>query len=235
MAKIAFQCHPDIIDSIPHPRPAGKFVPKWYKDKVDFTKCPRTSQNTAPTIKQCLPVRDYITSGYILPAWADIHILKNSDGRFVDNMRCPDDLENRYNMGIEYHNRDQISDTPLEQFSDGHVMVKLSNPWLISTPKGYSTLFVSPFYDASDFTILPAVVDTDKHNILINFPCIVTSDDARLDKGSPLIQAIPFKRDDWSSSVSTFNPEMLYKRNINFMTHIKSLYSKKLWQRKRYR
>lgn len=224
-----------MVKSIPHPRPAAKFVPEWYKKKPDFTKCPRTTKNTAATIKQCVPVRDYLTSGYIIPAWTDFHIVKSEGGRFVDNQRASDEVEDRYNIGIHYHNRDQVIDTPIDKFTDGELLVKICNPWLFTTPKGYSTLFMSPFYMETDITILPAIVDTDMHEILINFPCVVTSDDARLDKGTPFVQAIPFKREDWGSTVSAFDPHSLYKKHVNFLTHIKSLYTKKLWQRKRYR
>jgi hypothetical protein len=70
------------------------------------------------------------------------------------------------------------------------------------TPKGYSTLFTAPFhhYDLP-FQCLPAVVDTDNHPIPVNFPFLLRKGfEGIIPSDTPIIQAIPFKRDDWESN-----------------------------------
>ena len=51
------------------------------------------------------------------------------------------------------------------------------------------------------FTVLPGIVETD-HYHHINFPTIWHSTkDVVIDRGTPFIQVIPFKRDDWDFKV----------------------------------
>jgi hypothetical protein len=234
--KIKFKTHPHIVDAIPHPKPAIKFTPNWYKDLNKEYQCPMSEVSKIPTLKQCLPVRDFITSGYIIPAWCDMLFKKDSKGKIrTDNMKLPEDFNGLYNMGFSSHNVKQVKGTPLEAFCDGDEMVKLNNPWMIETPSGYSCFLMSPFYETSDITTLPAVVDTDSHITQTNFPCIISSDEAFIKKGDPLVQVIPFKRDSWTSEIGTTDLQKVASATARFFTEIKSVYTTKLWKRKYYR
>jgi len=235
MSKITFSTHPDIVDSIPHPKPASKFVPDWYKKLKNEYQCPVSEVDTMPTIKQCLPVRDFITSGYIIPAWCDMVFKKDSKGVIHVINRMPDHFKHFYNMGFEGHEIAQVKGTPLEHFSDGEKILKINNPWMIYTPSGYSCFIMSPFYQTSDLTILPGVVDTDNHKLTTNFPCIVSDTEVILKKGEPLIQVIPFKRDNWVSEINSYSEQEQTASKIRFFTELKSVYTTKLWKRKYYR
>jgi hypothetical protein len=50
------------------PVPASKIIPEWYKNiPVALSKDPGFIDNDGvPSIKRCMPVLDYLTSGYIL-------------------------------------------------------------------------------------------------------------------------------------------------------------------------
>ena len=55
------------------------------------------------------------------------------------------------------------------------------------------------------FTVLPVIVETDSYHH-INFPSIWhTTKDAIIERGTPFIQVIPFKRDEWNISVDEMN------------------------------
>jgi len=234
--KLKFETHPNILDAIPHPKPALKFIPSWYKNLNKESQCPVSEVSKLPTIKQCLPVRDFITSGYIIPAWCDMHFKKDSKGRMQPvNIKIPKDFNNMYNIGFDGHGIRQVEGTPLEAFCDGDKLIKLHNPWMIRTPRGYSCFFMSPFYETSDITILPAIVDTDRHVTQVNFPCIIPSDEAFVKKGDPLVQVIPFKRDSWTSEIGAMDLKKATSDLVNFLTEIKSIYTTKLWKRKYYR
>ena len=235
MPKISFSTHPEILDVIPHPRPATKFVPDWYKEMEARIDCVERDVIHAPTLKACMPVRDYITSGYIIPSWQDIAFRKDKNNNYRNITDYSPAMADKYNMSYGAHDPMQVQGSPLAKFADGEKMIKLNNPWMIRTPKGYSTLFMSPFYDEIDITILPAIVDTDLHDIQINFPCIITSENAFVEKGAPLIHAIPFKRDDWKSEVKAYDEKETFKSHIKFSTTLQSFYTKFFWQRKRYR
>lgn len=235
MSKIKFSTHPDILNSIPHPKPASKFVPSWYKSMSSEHKCPVRETDTIPTIKQCLPVRDLITSGYIIPAWCDMSFKKDSKGFINCQSATPEDYNGQYSIGVSQHSTIQVKGTPLEDFSDGEKLVKLNNPWFIKTPSNYSCILMSPFYQTTGLTILPGIVDTDSHILNTNFPILVTSNEVLVKKGEPLVQVIPFKRDSWTSKVDSYNAKEKTASEVSFFTELKSLYTTKLWKRKYYR
>ena len=55
------------------------------------------------------------------------------------------------------------------------------------------------------FTVLPGIVETDSYHH-VNFPSIWhTTKDAIIERGTPFIQVIPFKRDEWNISVDEMN------------------------------
>jgi hypothetical protein len=69
---IKFHTKKELLDIIPHPVPASKAMPEWFKkikpaiegsDKVD-----------AGTIKRCIPVLDAVSQGYIIKLWADLQV-----------------------------------------------------------------------------------------------------------------------------------------------------------------
>lgn len=236
MPKIKFSTHEDVLGAIPCPKPASKFIPSWYKDLKKEYQCPSASVFKVPTIKQCLPVRDMMTSGYIIPAWCDMHFKKDNKGKlYLDTSKIPDAFNHIYNLGFGKHNVEQVKDTPLEAFCDGERMMKLHNPWMIRTQSRYSCFIMSPFYETSDVTILPAVVDTDTHDTHINFPCVVSSNEAFVKKGDPLVQVIPFKRDRWTSKVEATDLKKQASAAVGILTEIKSKYTTKFWERKYYR
>ena len=240
MTILTFEIEPDLLDVFPHPRPASKFVPEWYKETENtFPSQEQVNPQgdhviiDGPTIKKCLPVRDYLTSGYIIPAWMDHHIKRDSAGKMQNLLHGK--WQDHYNLGCEWHSKKQFDKSPMCEFSDGDKILKIVNPWRIKTPKGYSCLFYSPFYQKSDFTILPAIVDTDLHNVPINFPTIVTSDDAFIAQGEPLIQVFPFKRESWSHVVKKGDMDEFRVGHLKNSSMWESFYTKFLWHRKRFR
>ena len=241
MPKIKFSSHPDVVKSIPHPRPATKFVPEWYK-KMELliqTKERVSEKGVAtvdhPTMKKCMPVRDYLTTGYIIPCWQDILIRKDSEGKYHNQVREAEHLSNAYAMGVSWHSINQVVGSPFEKFTDGEKLLKFLNPWVIQTPKGYSTYFTAPFFHEGAVTILPAIVDTDTHNVQINFPAIIHEDECRIERGTPIIHAIPFKRENWDSVVEELDVDKSNARMLNFSSRLQSIYTTKYWQRKRFR
>ena len=78
------------------------------------------------------------------------------------------------------------------------------SPWTIKTPPGYSTMFYQPFYlQEKRFVLMPAIVDTDTYDHSIGFPGYMTDHqvDVTIPAGTPLMCALPFKRDDWQMQV----------------------------------
>jgi hypothetical protein len=180
------------------PVPASKSMPEWYAKQNSYVEGVKRIQNSGiynHTIKKCMPVFDVMSAGYIFQTICDFDV--ENDGENVSWKWSMDDF-----TAIESHTKPQFDSIPINK-DDWHsdVAFKFINPWIMRTPKGYSTLFTMPFhqYDLPFFT-LPAIVDTDKHPIAVNFPFLTKRGfKGLISAGTPIIQAIPFKRDDWYS------------------------------------
>lgn len=238
MKKIDFFISDEnMYNSIPHPQPASKFIPSWYKSLPSTLGDP----NTNGTIKKCIPFLDCFTTGYIIPLWHDIHfkthISENNEPRVEFNW--PGSLQS--DDPIMDHNVEQISGSEMSQTNFGNFPLKFMNPWNIKTPPGYSCLFVQPLNHHNDlFEIISGIVDTDTYTDKINFPFIWHKENYNdvLKKGMPLVQVIPFKRDDWKSNVQVSNSKNkteFESVNLKIKTVFRDGYKRSFWTKKRYK
>lgn len=190
------------------PIPAINDLPEWYKT-MNLTvdgKPPGMTENGGGanyTVKGCTPFLDSLSAGYIFRLPCDISIKINDEGTL--NFSWLADISNL----ITSHDSRQVSNVPLSYHNDGGAL-KWRAGWTIHTPKGYSTLFTHPLNRQElPFYTLSGVVETDRYQIATEFPFLMHHDRAEkefiLEKGTPIVQAIPFKRDDWKSSFIEFD------------------------------
>ncbi len=183
------------------PKPASHFIPDWYKDLNSYIgekKVPNGTALTPGTIKRCMPVFDAISAGYIIVSPADIYVSQKEDE------------EGKISAYYEWANYGLIEFHPVEQAPshpdrNEHIAYpKWLNPWAITTPPGYSVLFVQPLHRKSVFTIMPGIVDTDTYNAAVNFPFVLNEPnkfEGLIPAGTPIAQVIPFKREFWEMSI----------------------------------
>jgi len=183
MEDIAFHGSENALRDFPRPYPASRAVPDWLKDMSMVV-------GDAPTVKRCAPFLQGVTAGYILPLAADCHFSCDAAGTL--SVRAD------YRV-VEAHSPDQYAGTPFANMA----VVKFLNPWLVRTPPGYSTLFCPPINRfGMPFAMLTGIVETDTFYCEIHFPGISTlrpNTNFTLRQGTPLMQAIPIKRDTWQS------------------------------------
>ena len=83
------------------------------------------------------------------------------------------------------------------------------------------------------FQTLSAVVDTDKHNVPTHFPFFMKHGfEGKIPLGTPIVQIIPFKRQEWKSvadKYDLYDPSML-----NALTLVEDNYKKNTWESKKY-
>lgn len=195
------------------PVSAKEIIPEWYKKQNRYSGgqkilSPEVGMfNT--TIKACMPIFDLISAGYIIKTPADIHVSRNEDGSpnfawAINDFTC-----------IESHAPLQYDEftIPKEFYPLGY---KFINTWITKTPKGYSSIFMSPVLrDDLPFECLPAIVDTDKHPIPVNFPFFIRKDfEGIIPAGTPVIQIIPFKRESWKIKINGYDAlfDKIWKR-----------------------
>lgn len=165
------------------PVPASRLVPEWYRGMPGV-------KDGVETLKKCIPVLDALTSGYIFTLPADVWYNQESKS-IISNSALKLNSDH-----IPVQTEEVI--LPEEFDPQPH---KWINYWHIRTPKGYSTLFIHPLNrEDLPFKSFTGIVDTDRHNLVINFPFFMKKDfDGKIPAGTPIIQAIPFKRDAWDS------------------------------------
>lgn len=179
------------------PVPASKLIPDWYKDLESYIggdKKPDGNAGTSATAKRCMPIFDAICGGYIILTHTDLWVSQKEDEKGK--------LHPYYewaNFGaISFHPKQQLPDHP---DGAGHELAypKWSNAWSIKTPPGYSTLFISPLHRETPIIALPGIVDTDTYTAPVNFPFVLRDPkmEGIIPAGTPIIQVIPIKRDEW--------------------------------------
>ena len=228
-----------------HPIPAKLNVPNWYKEL-------KTSSEYV-TIKSCMPFLDSLTSGYILKMPQDFYIAHN----YMNKDNKPDssykfsfqgiDVNETHAHGVnvntrqkETHSTKQLGEKcPFNNKNKNLPFYKILNPVIIKTPPGYSCLFVSPLNNRDDrFEIVSGIVDTDTYSNHINFPIIINGDkypnlETTIERGTPYVQIIPFKRDDWKMEIGSERVSMFLAK-IKIMRKIWNNYKTFFWKRKRW-
>jgi hypothetical protein len=206
------------IDYVP-PIAGSRMIPSWYKG------IPSVRENDL-TIKKCVPVLDAFSAGYIFRTSADV-IYDAETQRFVDN-----GLDSQ----ISYHKDFQIDGFSIDPSLSPHAY-KWVNRFFWKTPKGYSTLFVHPL-NRSDlpFQSISAVVDTDDFPLSVQFPFFIKNGFSGLiPAGTPIIQAIPFKRDNWKLELPDQKESYEYKEFWRWFEPPMAKYKKNFWKRKSYK
>lgn len=202
------------------PYPAVKQLPKWFLDMDPYEnlegyppdkKLHFRNRTANATFKKCVPLLDGMSAGYIIPLWADIMIEQNKE--------IPD-IYWRTNIDVFSVHGKSSREIPAPAGYD-QVVYKYNNCWIPQTPKGYSCLIISPFgYSDLPFKAVPAIVDTDRSTLELIFPVwIKTGLEGIVEKGTPMVQVIPFKRDDWNSTFDYYEDGEYYnvilEKNFN--------------------
>lgn len=189
-----FYCHPNDYGIYPEPKPAGKYIPDWYKRIPQVINDGRDDRDQHGahifTAKKCLPMLDCMTMGYIIPLYAELSVRSNHDCSTIEVVSSP-------NTNVcDFHDIRQLGERSAPGFPAPPL--KFINPWVVKTAPGWSTYFTAPVNAMNPhFTCLSGLVDTDKYPKQVNFPAIwhTPNFDGTLEAGTPLVVAIPVKRD----------------------------------------
>ena len=244
--EIEFSAHEDYFAfKEDYPIPIKLNIPDWYK-KLNHTILNKT-------VKGCMPFLDTLTSGYLLKMPQDFYVRHNVDNKNEKGESFKDSFQTfglynqlqllrarslNLNSGSDIHSIKQLEGSSLIDKNKNLPFYKIVNPWKIKTPKGYSCLFVPPLNNSDDrFSIIPGIVDTDTFPSEINFPIVINGDkypvlETTINKGTPYVQIIPFKRDSWKMILKPRKQKE--KQNSRFFYELKILnvYKDKYWNKK---
>jgi len=243
--EIEFSAHEDYFSlKEDYPIPTKLNIPEWYK-KLEHTFLNKT-------VKGCMPFLDSLTAGYLLKMPQDLYLRhnvvnKNEKEEFKDSFQTyglyefANLISSKFlnlNSGIDIHITKQLEDSPLVEKNKNLPFYKISNPWKIKTPKGYSCLFVPPLNNSDDrFSIIPAIVDTDVFPNEINFPIVINGDkypilETTIKKGTPYVQVIPFKRESWKMIFKSRKQKEIQNSRLFYGLKLFNIYKNKYWHKK---
>lgn len=219
MPLIEFLTQPKDLGRYPRPYPASKAVPEWMKALP-------MERGGGPTLKRCPPFLEAMTAGYIIPAPCDVRFDLTPDAKL--SWHCPEGL-------VSGHFRVQYEGTPFEN----QLVIKFINPWVIRTPEGYSTLITAPFNRfGMPFIPLTGIVETEAYYREVHLPMVSImrpGTQFQVNKGDPLVQAIPFRREAWQSQAGALNEAQRRAADTPFLVKdARGVYKGEFWRKHEY-
>lgn len=212
------------------PSPSIRNIPEWYRKMSKYMFGEKSlkvyGSSTNLTAKSCLPFFDSLTLGYIVPLSVDVLVEQRDEGPYI-SWRFPDEV-------VSTHSLEQVPGMPFP-VGFSKTLFKWHNFYKIRTPKGWSSLIVHPMQrNDLPFLTVSAVVDTDKLDLPVNLPFFLSdSFEGKIEKGTPIAQIIPVKRDSWKSFISEPEKNNESKDRL-FFSFIEKYYKNFFWDRKQY-
>ena len=225
--KISFASELDFIEL---PKPAIKYLPDWYKKtQPDINKSAHKNQDLR-TFKHCIPFMDVMTSGYIFELWQDTEIEQKSNGTISLYWKKVD--------AEIFSSKPEGSIGSMDiPYGYDKTVYSFHHNLYIKTPPGYSILITQPFNRPDlPFYALSGIVDTDKYPMYPGqYPVFLKSGYSGIvERGTPMLQIIPFKRDSWVSENSEYLRYEGAKTRRIASTFLSFWYKRNAWFRKSY-
>jgi hypothetical protein len=205
------------------PIPAAKMVPDWWKDIPKYANDQnilKFDPKASVTVKQCAPTIDMLTAGYILPLWSDLYVTQQNNIPYVQ-WTTDEQVLSVWSV-------DQLSSFEIPEGYSSSAF-KYYHGWNIITPPGWSTLFIHPVgYQNLPIRVIPGVVDTDILTTSINCPFFIKEGfEGVIEKGTPMVQMIPFRRDSWESVFTNPGQNKAYFESEKLFTKLYGYYASK--------
>ena len=219
----------------PKPFPASEAIPKWWKNASPYIKSAEnpdgkkiivSNSESNASFKKCTPMLDILSSGYIVPLWADIQVRIQGESPLI-TWRVQKNV-------FELHDGQEV------EIPDGYqkTQFKFLNQWIPKLPKGYSALIIAcPGYPNNPFKPIQAIIDYDKTTHPLSPPMYLKNNfEGIIEKGTPMFQIIPFKRNNWISKFSFLEDgQYLINMDRDVKATIVNNYVKDFWEKKSYK
>jgi hypothetical protein len=169
-----------------------------------------------------------MTSGYIISLPCDVLVVKDAAGNQGFQWTVDGNV-------VATHSKDGHPGLPISGAYNKTVFTWLGH-YIIKTPKGTSCLFTHPL-NRNDlpFRVLSGVVDTDAYLAPVDSPFLLESSfTGIINKGTPICQVIPFRRESWASAIVHMTRKELDNWMNRYMSKFISAYRSLVWSKKEY-
>jgi hypothetical protein len=217
-----------------YPKPAQECLPDWYKNQDSYTfgnKKHMGNELAAATIKKCIPIFDSLTSGYIIFSTVDIYVTQDNGQPYFHWSTSIEEAP-----AIEFHSNPQFSNHFM--FKNLENIAKFNNPWIVETPKGYSSFITTPLHRDLPFELVPAIVDTDSYQGPLSFPFFLKNPkwEGLIASGTPIAQVVPFKREKWEMNLGSEKDIQKSNKDANIIrSNFFNGYKKYFWNKKSFK
>jgi len=222
------------------PEPIIKTIPEWFRKADRFAVNPQTGEpwinpqdgGKVPTWKACPAIFDIMGTGYTLRTPCDIEFFLSDNGTIsakVLDQTYQDFIHPRMPMPQFYHPEGYYQEH-FAWFAD----------WGVEVPDGYSILYSHPFNRFElPFLSTSGIIDNDKVDLLGTMPFFIRQGwQGVLPAGTPYMQMIPFKRENWESEIFIEKLENMHKKHHeNIKKYRKKdggVYKNEVWERRTY-
>jgi len=220
----AIDVYPNIVT------PAKNHIPDWYKEIPRWKNNEIFDMNTGSfntTIKQCMPFLDSLTIGYMIVLPNDLYV-KNNNGKPYITWKGGDFGPNA---------RSELSTLNLVPTSHHPTEFTWQSGVSITIPSNYNAIFTHPLnrHDLP-FTTVSGVIDGG----FVMYPrgnipfFIKEGFEGIINQGTPIIQIIPFRKENWHSKIKNGLVKLGYDEEKKGKSLINGFYKKTYWTRKKY-
>lgn len=222
------------------PSPVKNNIPEWYRRAESNIFDPNGKE--LPGLKKCMPFMDTMITGYFIKIPVNIYVNeKNNDSSLSSLFNNKTELSIRWDGPPEY--QDLISERPTELGQTmprpaGHYKnhLTLRGDWAIKLPRGWSLLMTPPLnrYDLP-FTTSSGIIDSDKFISPGNIPFFIKKGfSGVIPAGTPFVQLIPIKREEWQMIQDDKSLTDQRKREGFGVRNKGTAYKNFAWSRKKY-
>lgn len=217
------------------PVPGIRLVPEWYKSLSKFDKSNDDitlginnnvgADGAQVSTKMCAPFLDAMTAGYQYVLEDDIYVDLDSNGKPTVS----------WNGNVMMVDKRPITDIVVpDNCHPIHYGWRMN--WYYETPPGYSVLITHPMnrFDLPFYT-MSGIVESDIWGLPVFTAFFLKKNFiGKIEKGTPIFQMIPFKRDNWERVIEE-NDRDLDRHELaaeNRRSRLYGYYKETAWRRK---
>ena len=188
-------------------------TPKWQNEKVQEQNTKNNIHNKG-TVKRCPAIPEFMSMGFVVPLWCDLKVDIFEDGSF--KWYTP---TNQFTFGS--HGSSQLGDH-IPKHSKPSLILKPDCPWKVKTPKNISLLHIPMLWHFNPtFTVAPGVIWTDIHHEINQQMMFHRYGSFKIERGTPLAQYIPIRRDKFDMNVGDETPELRKDAQASYL-HVRT-------------
>ncbi len=191
-------------------------VPHWQDDEVKEANKTDNIGNKG-TVRRCPAIPEFMGMGFTVPLWCDVRIEIFDDGSWKWNSPAKE-------FHFDSHGPSQFHDW-VPKHARPTIILKPQCPWRVKTPPGISMLQLPMFWHFNpNFTVAPGVIWGDIHHEINQQMMFHKKGVFNLQRGTPLAQYIPIRRENIPHAVTNETPELRNARNTSYY-HVRTKFT----------